>query len=269
MNLKTRKEKFINNLKQDKFKKELINPEYACYSEEQKRDIMKAIKFTRWDLPYIRTIFQNAKVQQNIDCLLYLFKVNDTKDEKLSYFSWCLICELVSHLDEEVDFNLAVGILEDFSHSTTVPHDIYSLGESLIHMNNRSFLTADAKREYFNCVLHSTKQNHEIGGNVRDLYDMCRNASVYFDESQFDSVSFFEIVKESYQGFLANRPDLCEIINEKNARYYRSIHLIDYSNWDDEDYETLINLFNTLNQELLIYKENIDTPQEKPLPNKI
>ncbi len=269
MNLKTRKEKFINNLKQDKFKNELANPEYACFSDEQKKEIMDAIKTTRWDLPYIRDIFQNAKVQQNIDCLLYLFKANNSKNRHLQMFSWNLICALLDHLDEEYDFNLAGALLEDFSHSDMEKNfqKIASFGESLLDAEVNPFLEAEEKREYFNSVLHSTDENYEIGEMVRVLYNMCYQASSYFEESPFELDTSFAVVKESYDGFLANRPDLCELLKETYDKFNSGFHYLDYSRWDSDDFASLCNFLNTLNKELLIYMENMAASKEPVMPN--
>lgn len=209
MNLKKAKDKLVNNIKQEGFRKELEDQRYACYTDEQKKDIMRLIKKTRWGLPHIRKIFQNEKIQQNIDKLIYIFEVMEKRSDHklLLQFCWNIVCKINDSLDSNVDFDLGVAMVEAFANSVVSKEKYYratELMEKLII--NDEELPLESKIDLFKSVINSTENGLVEGNNLYYIYCIYREG--------FDSFKYFKLLNKVYSGVFDNRPDICEMIEE-------------------------------------------------------
>lgn len=200
MKLKDRKDKLINNIKQEAFRKELDMPEYACYTSEQKRDIMRLIKNTRWDLPRIRSIFQNVKIQQNIDKFIYVFEVMENGSIMLKTFCWDIVCGILNNIDS-VDFDLAIAMLQEFVNNVVSEqkyYQVYKLVEGFIIDDGK--LSYETKLNLFKSVLASTDNGLKVGNKLFYLISICGCES-------------FSLLNNVYRGMFDKIPEICETID--------------------------------------------------------
>lgn len=201
LKLKDRKDKLINNIKQEAFRKELETAEYACYTSEQKRDIMRFIKNTKWDLPRIRSIFQNNKIKQNIDKLIYIFKIMENDNKILKSFCWDIICEILNNINDDVDFNLAIDILQEFVKNDVSEVKYYRASELLERfIINDGKLSHETKLDLFKSVLVSTDNGLRVGKMLFFLISIC-------------DFKNFSLVNETYRGVFDESPEICEMIS--------------------------------------------------------
>ena len=169
--LRERKDKLICNLKQECFRKELETSEYDCYTSEQKKEIMRLIKKTSWEVPYIRGIFQDEQIKKNIDKFIYIFEVMKSKDEIVRFFCSHLVCRVLISRKCKIDFNVVVAMLEAFTRFY-VPKEKYyqacTLAENFIIDDGE--LNFTTKMRLFKSVLNSTDKGLELGNKLFYLY---------------------------------------------------------------------------------------------------
>ena len=216
MTFREKKDKLICNLKQECFRRELEMSEYDCYTSEQKRYIMRLIKTTRWEVPFIREVFQDEQIKKNIDRFIYIFEVMKSKDERIRFFCWHLVCRILISRKCKIDFNVVIAMLESFTRFY-VPKEKYyqacKLAERFIIDDGEvNYIT---KMKLFKSVLNATDKGLELGNKLFYLYSMCEcdKVAFYLNRRDFDISYYFDFLSKVYRGTLDYCPDIWKIID--------------------------------------------------------
>lgn len=267
MNLKSKKDKLLLHLEQEKFRKELKGEEYSCYHVDQKKKIMEAIKKTNWDLPRIREIFQNKNVQLSIDKLLYMFYLISLENEALSNLSWDMICVITNNLDKEIRSDYAVYILQEFINAPTMENyqKIRRLAESCV--KHEGSLPSRVQFTLLKSALNSTKIGCEIGEKLNYLFNIAHEAifSIKSASSKYrwnyNESDYFELVNKVYRGIFDSHPVFCEIIEDMHAEVEKLSNQqlmfqgSDEEFWNIDEHIEMFNrldtMFETLSNEVL------------------
>lgn len=247
--------KFITHLMQETFRTELSSKEYSCFSDQQKEEIMKLLKITTWDLPYIRSVFQNEIIQKNINKLIFIFNIMDSEVIGLKYLSWDLMRTLLNNLDKNIDFDIAVDMLQIFSTSNMDGDYIkfYNHNRRLIDDNiTQSYLNPTEKLRLFESAINSSSVGCEIGSKLYDIYTFCKKIALDMSQKDDDFIEFFGLIEKAYAGYFDDYPEIIESIQEY---YLKIIKCVDF----DFVISDMFNLLKILNQkvkEVQIQTEN-------------
>lgn len=222
MNLKSKKDKLLLHLEQEKFRKELKGEEYSCYHVDQKKQIMEAIKKTNWDLPRIREIFQSKQVKLCIDKFLYMFYLLSLENEAISCLSWDLICIVTNNLEKEVSYTYAVYVLQEFATAPTMENyqKIRMLAESCVKPEG---LISSREFTLLKSALNSTKEGYEIGEKLSYLFNIAYYATFCIESKSskyrwnYNEGDYFKLVNKVYRGIFDNHPVFREMIEDMHA----------------------------------------------------
>lgn len=281
MNLKSKKDKLLLHLEQEKFRKELKGEEYSCYHVDQKKKIMEAIKKTNWDLPRIREIFQSKQVKLCIDKFLYMFYLLSLENEAISCLSWDMICVITNNLDKEIRDDYAVFILQEFANAPTMENyqKIRLLAESCVKPEG---LISSREFTLLKSALNSTEVGYKIGEKLNYLFNIAYNAMFYIESKSskyrwnYNESDYFKLVNKVYRGIFDSHPVFCEIIEDMHAEVEKLSNQqlmfqgSDEEFWNIDEHIEMFNridtMFETLSNEALRieYKE-----QEAPSAPKM
>lgn len=104
----------LNDVEREKFRLELNREEYDCYSNHQKDMIMRAIRYTNWDLSFVRLIFQSDDIKRNINDFLHILLSVNSKYVFISDFGRNLVKGISKNLQSGIDYSLAAKLVDQF-----------------------------------------------------------------------------------------------------------------------------------------------------------
>lgn len=262
MKLDIKRKEILRRLEQEKFRIELNDDIYACYTNLQKEAIMDAIRFTRWDITTIRNIFQNENIKENIDKFLYIFSILKSENRALHFLSWDIICDITNNLNKEIHFALAVKILEEFVSNPT--WDNYNKVSNLVErfITKNQDIPDDYKLELFKSVLYSTEKGLDIGNKLLYLYNIIRDMTTELcDEECFPLISkvymgMFDYFKDAINA-IEYIYSIFDVLRENLTMFQGP----DEDFWEFEDNqeqcEKLINIFKQLINKSKVSNESL------------